>query len=61
MPYSPSAARRSWGSSWRQAGVPHGVAEGGEDPWLCGPGFRLCRGMVIVEFEPDMRPVNHLL
>jgi hypothetical protein len=26
-----------------------GVAEGGEDPWLCGPGFRrvcLCRGMV---------------
>jgi len=26
-----------------------GVAEGGEDPWLCGPGFPrvcLCRGMV---------------
>ncbi len=30
-------------------GNPCGVAEGGEDPWLCGPGFRrvcLCRGMV---------------
>jgi hypothetical protein len=36
----PSAARRSWGPSWRQAGVPCGVSEGSEDPWLCGPGFR---------------------
>jgi hypothetical protein len=31
-PLTPSAARRSWGPSWRQAGVPCGVAEGGEDP-----------------------------
>jgi hypothetical protein len=36
----PSAARRSWGPSWREAGVPCGVAEDSEDPWLCGPGFR---------------------
>jgi hypothetical protein len=47
-PANLSAARRSWGPSWRQAGVPCGVAEGSEDPWLCGPGFRrvcLCRGV----------------
>ena len=28
-------------------GTPCGVAEGSEDPWLCGPGFRRvcrCRG-----------------
>jgi hypothetical protein len=45
----PSAARRSWGPSWRQAGVPFGVAEESEDPWLCGPGFGRvcpCQGMV---------------
>jgi len=25
-------------------GIPCGVAEGSEDPWLCGPGFhRVCR------------------
>jgi hypothetical protein len=49
-----SVARRSWGPSWRQAGIPFGVAEGCEDPWLCGPGFRrvcLCRGMVEAELS----------
>jgi hypothetical protein len=32
-----SAARRSWGPSWR---IQSSVAEESEDPWLCGPGFR---------------------
>jgi hypothetical protein len=40
MPSDLSAARRSWGPSGRLAGVTSGVAEGSEDPWLCGPGFR---------------------
>jgi hypothetical protein len=43
------------GPSWRQAEIPCGVAEGGEDPWLCGPGFGrvcLCRGMVGLSYAP---------
>ena len=32
------------GSFVASGGIPCGVAEGSEDPWLCGPGFhRVCR------------------
>jgi hypothetical protein len=54
-------ARRSWGPSWRQAGVPCGVAEGSEDPWLCGPGFRrvcLCRGLWIPDLQGGTKAVK---
>jgi hypothetical protein len=60
---SPSAARRSWGPSRRQAELPCGVAEGGEDPWLYGPGFRrvcLCRGMVEPELPRGTDAVKHV-
>jgi hypothetical protein len=49
MPSNLSAARRSWGPSWRQEATCGGVAEEARTRGFAAPAFAgcaLCRGMV---------------
>ena len=51
-----SAARRSWGPSWR---LESGIAEESEDPWGCGPGFGrvcLCRELRLCDWIYKAEP-----
>jgi hypothetical protein len=59
---NPSAARRSWDPSWRQAGIPCGVAEGGRTRGFAAPAFAGCAFIAdATELGAGAGPVKHRL
>ena len=53
---APSAARRSWGPSWRQAGIPCGVAEEARTRGFAAPAFAGC---AFIEWFGDGGAASH--